>query len=93
MLLQYAQHSLVELPGILGEMYHNATALQLIGKHLDVVGQVGYGVTLDIGSVLAQLFPFGQSVSHYVSLLSHRPEGIVMPRCLFPVGGKDLGSL
>ena len=93
MILQDSEHNLVELLCILCPVHLHPTALQVLGKHIEVIGKMGDGVHLDFRRMLAQVFPLRKFLRHLISLLTNRPEGSVVPGGLLYVLRKLRSSL
>ncbi len=92
MVFQDAEHNLVKLLCILRPMHLHATALQVLGKHFQIISQMGDGMHLDFRCMLTQVFPLRQFLRHFISFLTYRPEGSIMPRGLLYVLRKPCGS-
>ena len=91
--LQNGKHCLVELRGILRPMHLHSAALQRVRELLQIIRQMGDGVLLYLRGMFAQVFPLRQLLCHLVALLSHRPEGGVVPTGLLCIRHKAGGSL
>ena len=79
MVFQNTEHNLVELLCILCPVHLHPTALQVLGKHIEVIGKMGDGVHLDFRRMLAEVFPLRKFLRHLISLLTNRPEGSIVP--------------
>ena len=76
--IQNVLHNAVVFIGILGPVHADAVFHGVGLKLLQIVGQMGGRVLLDLAGGLAQVFPFGQSLGHVVALLAHTEESLVV---------------
>ena len=76
---QYAVYYLVEFMRILGPVDDTSVFFSLGCKLVQIFIQVGDGVALNGTGLLAQLFPFLQSVCHIVTFGTYCPESGIMP--------------
>ena len=77
--LQNTVDNLVELLSVFGPVYFHAVLLGIGCKLVQILVQMGDGVTLDGGCLLAQLFPLVQPHGHVVTLGAHGPERGIVP--------------
>ena len=66
-LLQDAIYDVVELLGVLRPMHDTTVFLGIGGKLIQILVEMGDRVALDGTGLLAQLFPFLQTVCHIVT--------------------------
>ena len=93
MILQDSEHNLIEFLRILRPVHLHPTALQVLGKHIEVIGKMGDGVHLDFRRMLAEILPLRKSLRHLISLLTNRPEGSIVPGGLLYILRKLRSSL
>ena len=74
------EHNLIVLVGILSPMDVNTIFDGVLFKLLQIVGKVRLSMFLYLTGSLAQVFPFGQSLSHAVAFLPHTKERLVVAR-------------
>ena len=93
MIIQDAEHNLIKFLRILCPMHLDTTTLQILGKNIKIICQMGNRMHLNFRSQFAKIFPFRKFMRHLISLLSYRPEGSIMPGGLFYICRKLSGSL
>ena len=93
MIFQDTEHNLIEFLCILCPVHLYPATLQILGKHIKIIGKMGDGVHLDFRRMLAEVFPLRKFLRHLISLLTNRPEGSVVPGGLLYVLRKLRSSL
>ena len=93
MILQDTEHNFIKFLCILCPVHLYPAALQILGKHIEIIGEMGDGVHLDFRRMLAEVFPLRKFLRHFISLLTNRPEGSIVPGGLLYVLRKLRSSL
>ena len=86
-----SQHDLVVLGGVAGPVDVGAQPRGVALELLQVVGQPGDRVQLDLRGQFAQLLPFGHGLRRLVAFGAHEPQRLIVPVRPFAVGDELRG--